>query len=100
MHGLQCVTDKTPCCQTGPKLGEWHFPNGSVIPERGNNHTGSPFYVSRDENGAINLSHANSSSTSESLSSPSGLFCCEVPDANGLDQTQCVLLSELNVLSL
>lgn len=91
-NGLQCVTDKMPCCHTGPKVGEWYFPNRSVIPEHGNHTT---FYVSRGDNGTVNLNHVNSSSSSTSF--PSGQFCCEIPDANGLSQTQCALLSELKI---
>ena len=87
-NSLQCVTDKMPCCQTGPKVGEWYFPNGSVIPEQRNR---TPFYVSRGDNGAVNLNHVNRSS----ISSPSGLFCCEIQDANSLSQTQCAILREL-----
>ena len=89
---LQCVTDKMPCCQTGPKVGEWYFPNRSVIPEHRNHATS---YVSRGDNGTVNLNHVNSSSSS--LSFPSGQFCCEIPDANSLSQTQCALLSELKI---
>lgn len=87
-NGLQCVTDKMPCCQMVPIVGGWHFPNGSVIPEEGDHTT---FFVSRGDNGTVNLNHVDSSS----VSSPSGRFCCEVPDANGLGQAQCALLSEL-----
>lgn len=87
-NGLQCVTDKMPCCQTGSRVGWWYFPNGSVILEGGNHTT---FFVSRGDNGTVNLNHVDSSN----VSSPSGRFCCEVPDANGLNQIQCALLSEL-----
>ena len=55
-NSLQCVTDKMPCCQTEPKVGDWYLPNRLVIPEQGN-HT--PFYVSRGDNGAVNLNHVN-----------------------------------------
>ena len=87
-NGLKCVTDNMPCCQTGPRMGGWYFPNGSVIPEEGNHTT---FFVSRGDNGTVNLNHNDSSN----VSSPSGRFCCEVPDVNGLDQTECALLSKL-----
>ena len=89
-NSLQCVTDKMPCCQTGPKEGEWYFPNGSIIPEQ-ENHTITSFYVCRGDNGAVNLNYVNRSS----ISSPSGPFCCEIQDANSLSQTQCAILSEL-----
>ena len=87
-NGLQCVTDKIPCCQMGPRVGRWYFPNGSVILE-GRNHT--TFFVSRGDNRTVNLNHVDSGN----VSSPSGRFCCEVPNASGFDQTQCALLSEL-----
>ena len=94
-NGLQCVTDKMPCCQTGTKVGEWYFPNRTVIPEQ-QNYTESPFYVRRGDNGTVSLKYVNSSS----ISSPSGQFCCEVPDINGLGQTQCAVLSELRIVTM
>ena len=89
-NGLQCVTDKIPCCQTGLKAGEWYLPNGSLIPEQGS-HT--LFYINRDDDGTVNLGHVNNSD----VASPSGLFCCELPDANDLKQTLCAIISELSI---
>ena len=93
-NSLQCVTDKMPYCQTGPKEGEWYFPNGSIIPEQ-ENHTTTSFSVRRGDNGAVNLNYVNRSN----ISSPSGPFCCEIQDANSLSQTQCAILSELGRFS-
>ena len=33
--GLQCITDRRPCCATAPnRSGEWRFPNGTAVPNR------------------------------------------------------------------
>ena len=45
--GLQCITDKMPCCDR-EKIGMWLFPNGTSVPERGRA-TSESFYVSRGQ---------------------------------------------------
>lgn len=92
-YGLQCVTDKKPCCNSEHKAGEWYFPNGSIIIAVQENH--GPFFVSRDDRGKIILNYVNGIND---ILSPSGPYCCGVQDANGLKQSLCAIISELTCL--
>ena len=79
---LVCTTDRTPCCKAHNTAGDWFYPGGGLVM-----HTGilQEFGRDRNANGEINLYRANSS-----VMSPTGRFCCRVPDANGVEQTVCV----------
>ena len=80
--GLQCITDRMPCCSTAPnRLGEWLFPNGTTAPGPQENPT--TFYRNRGDDGTVNLNRLNTNV------SPVGLFCCDVPDAAGNIQPLC-----------
>ena len=82
-NGLQCITDKMPCCM-GTSLGEWiyHDTNRKVPVQD----IATNFYVDRGlNNGAVNLNHLNNN-----ITSLTGLFCCMVPDADDNIQTLCV----------
>ena len=82
---LQCITDKMPCCYQ-PQLGHWLFPNGSQVPELDN---ATSFYINRSINdGTVNLNRLNDSVT------PTGRFCCVLPDALEVDNTICVTVTE------
>ena len=85
-NGLQCISDRMPCCRFGGgHVGEWFFPDGTMVP--GN---GPTFYRNRGgDDGTVNLNRANTN-----VVSPTGLFCCVVPDATGIDQTVCVSLGK------
>ena len=39
-EGLQCITDRVPCCRSTFRAGEWYFPNGTMVP--GESPTASP----------------------------------------------------------
>ena len=79
--GLQCITDKMPCCNQD-QLGKWLFPDGSAVPEQGN---ATSFYISRGlNNGRVNLNRLKGSLM------PTGNYCCVVPDAVGKENTVCV----------
>ena len=81
-HVLQCITDRKPCCYTSPnRFGEWYFPDGTQVPVQGNSVT---FYRNRGDDGAVNLNRV-----SYTIMSPTGLFCCVVPDATGVTQKLC-----------
>lgn len=83
-NGLQCITDKMPCCDEH-KIGHWFFPNGTVVPEIMSNNS---FYVTRGQNdGTVNLNRLNDSLI------PTGRFCCEIPDALGNINHVCVRLT-------
>ena len=80
--GLQCITDRRPCCSTLPnRLGEWFFPNGNTVPTQGG---ATSFYRNRGDDGTVNLNRLNTN-----IMMPTGLFCCEVPDASGRSQRVC-----------
>ena len=83
-NGLQCITDRRPCCATPPnRHGEWFFPdNDGVVPTQAGATT---FYRNRGDDGTVNLNRLNSD-----VMMPTGRFCCVVPDATGVDQTLCV----------
>ena len=88
--GLQCITDRKPCCNisNGHNLGEWMFPNESMVPIMDNAKT---LYRNRgDGDGTVNLNRLNSS-----IMSPTGLFCCKVPDANDRMQSLCTYIGKI-----
>ena len=75
--GLQCITDRMPCCLTQPnRAGEWLFPDGSTVP--GPQQSPTTFYRNRGDDGTVNLNRLNTG-----IMMPTGLFCCEV--LNSLD---------------
>ena len=79
---LQRVTDKMPCCRRPNRVGEWYLPNNEgLVPVWGG---ATSFYRNRGSNGSVNLNRLHSR-----VLSPSGSFCCVVPDALDVDQTLC-----------
>ena len=81
--GLQCITDKMPCCLTEPdRFGEWFFPDRvTTVPAQGGATT---FYRNRGDDGTVNLNRLDAN-----VFMPTGLFCCVVPDAAGDTQHLC-----------
>ena len=82
---VQCVTDRRPCCAAiEGRAGEWYFPDGTRVPVIGSGATmATTFYRNRGDDGTVNLNRLNN------VIMPTGLFCCEVPDTAGADQTLC-----------
>ena len=82
-NGLQCITDRRPCCYTRPnRFGEWYFPGGTTtVPTLGG---ATSFYRNRGDNGTVNLNRVNAN-----VMMPTGLFCCVVPNATGVMQKIC-----------
>ena len=79
-----CTTNGSPCCKTPPnRFGEWYYPDGSMVP---NNATGKDFYRGRGDNQTIQLNRRNNAQ------SPTGSFCCELPDNSNVNHTLCVRL--------
>ena len=76
-RGLLCFTDLAQCC--GRNQGEWIFPNGSLVRVNG---VGDDFYRSRGSH-VVRLNRRNNPT------SPTGLYCCEVPDATTNTQRVC-----------
>ena len=77
---LQCTTDNRRCCSQDPRLGEWYQPNGALV--QGTTST-TAFYRTRGANGEVSLNRPSG------VESPTGWFCCEVPDATNTNQTLC-----------
>ena len=75
-----------PCC-AGAQIGQWNFPNGTHVPMQSNAAT---FYQNRGGDGTVNLNRLNTN-----IMMPTGLFCCEVPDAVSDVQRLCTNISEL-----
>ena len=86
--GLQCITDRMPCCILSfeDRAGEWYFPNGTHVPVLGAGaDMATVFYRNRGfDDGTVNLNRLNTS-----VFMPTGLFCCEVPDAADVIQILC-----------
>ena len=82
--GLQCITDKIPCCLQDT-TGRWYFPDGITVPSQD-----ATFYSARGDNGTINLNHIDSN-----VMSPTGQFCCVVPDATQALIRVCANISKL-----
>ena len=86
--GLQCITDRMPCCGTQPnRFGDWFFPDRiATVP--GPQQSPITFYRTRGDDGTVNLNRLNTN-----VLIPTGLFCCEVPDAAGDTQPLCANIS-------
>ena len=81
--GLQCITDRMPCCRFAVRAGEWYMytPERSILP--GPSPDVTSFYRNRGhDDGTVNLNRPGGMS-------PTGLFCCEVPNAAGDTQPLC-----------
>ena len=77
---LMCLTSLRECCRSSNTggagaLGIWMYPNGSVVPSRSN---GSSLYRTRGPS-AVLLHRDNN------MVSLSGVFVCEVPDSNNMN---------------
>ena len=86
---LQCITDNRRCCIGNPRLGEWYQPNGALV--QGTTST-TAFYRTRGDNGDVSLKRPSD------VKSPTGQFCCEVPDATNTNQTLCVNIGMLHII--
>ena len=84
---LQCITDNLFCCSQNPGRGEWYQPNGALV--QGTTST-TTFYRTRGANGEVFLSRPSD------VESPTGRFCCEVPDATNTNQRLCVNIGKHN----
>ncbi len=93
LPSLTCHTVYTNCCRSQADnngqggLGQWTFPNGSVILKSGG---GQQFYINRN---AAQLIRLNRRETSKPRT-PIGSYCCTVPTSAGVEMTLCVNLGE------
>ena len=87
---LLCVTDLVQCCRgedtpgVGGALGEWLYPDGSLVRVKD---SGDGFYRDRGA-GAVRLNRRNDTM------SPTGQFCCVIPDATFTNTTTCINIGE------
>ena len=94
---LVCLTDFRPCCRgryaaDQPVVGEWYYPNGSMVPGRNGFGQIYAFFRARGENdGTVNLFRRNNG-----ITSPFGRYCCEIPDISNIFRTLCVNLGKLS----
>ena len=91
-NGLQCVTDRMECCRYPYRAGEWFYPNGGTVYHYYYYYYyyGVRFYRTRSNNGSVILNRYNSD-----IMSPTGLFCCVLPDATGVEQNICANICKL-----
>ena len=88
-NGLQCITDRMPCCRSlAVRAGEWYMytPQRTIVPGPS---LSVNFYRSRGYNdGTVNLNRNSGAMM------PTGLFCCEVPNAAGDNEILCVYIGK------
>jgi hypothetical protein len=69
---LYCLTPSTECCGSSVS-GEWYFPSGAAIS------SSSRIFVRSQVPSAVSLRR-------RSGTPPTGMYRCEIPDANGTSQ--------------
>ncbi len=75
-NALNCITDKTPCCESqGNVSGHWFFPNGSIVSTDSSNEV----FISRGDNPAVKLKYQGG------VFEP-GIYRCQVPDQQNVMQ--------------
>ena len=83
-RSIVCVTSNvnTQCCRgvDGGNLGEWYFPNGTIVPRDSGNY-GADF-TRRGFTHQVRLNRRNINAIA-----PTGSYECIVPDGNGVDHT-------------
>lgn len=89
-EALSCITDYTQCCSAFPyRQGEFYYPNGERVRVQG---TGDGMYRNRG-NKEIRLNRK------KDVTSPTGRFCCELPNANGVIQSIYINLSRKEIVT-
>lgn len=79
-NALLCFTNLTFCCDSEfNRTGEWFFPNGSAVPIKIQS---DGLYRNRGPR-VVRLNRKNGTQ------SPTGLYCCRVPDATLRNKTAC-----------
>ena len=84
LETLMCITDLEDCCET-PRLGDWYYPDGRRVTGEG-----SPtFRINRGQNEVINGQQFYGSVRiwRRYTANERGLFRCEIPDAQNVNQT-------------
>ena len=76
-NALLCVTNSAQCCNINEALGEWYFPDDSLVPDG--------TVPSRDifRNRGASVVRLNRRNNAQS---PTGVYRCEMPVASGTNQ--------------
>ena len=90
---LVCHTDLEECCGSNETnnsmaLGEWFYPDSSIV----NNSASNEYFLTNRDRSVVRLNRRGNST------SPTGKFCCEIPDANYTLIKMCVNLGEFDYL--
>ena len=78
---LLCMTNLTACCrapytgENGHGIGNWYFPNGTVVPSNG---TLEDFHRTRNQNVVL---------LNRRRGEEEGIYRCEIPDSMNVTQT-------------
>ena len=82
---LLCMTDNRMCCGRGQSpgrgiLGNWYYPNGTVVPNRiiNNQSLQWDFYRNRGQS-VVRMNRRRGGEE--------GIYRCVIPDTTGVDQT-------------
>jgi len=92
---LVCVTTNVTmnCCRTGDggNVGEWYFPNGTIVPRQSN--PGGSAFTRSGSTQQVRLNRIDSDATS-----PTGEFECRVPDSSRVMQNATIIIGESVVI--
>lgn len=93
---VECITNSIYCCNSKSGiLGNWFFPNGSLVLNR--NKSGyAPFFARNRNYNVVRLFRVDNGNT---LPSQRGRFCCEVPDDENATQRYYVNICTLMLLN-
>ena len=96
LQTLMCITDLIDCCEI-QALGDWYYPNGNIVPSDGG---GATFRTNRGQNDIINGQQFYGSVRLWRRFTPPerGLFCCELPNANRINQILYVSICEFPLI--
>ena len=74
---LLCITNLTACCRSGGNaLGNWYFPNGTIVPSALG--VGWDIYTTKDS--MVVRMHRRRGGVE-------GIYCCDIPDTKNVIQT-------------
>ena len=89
-EALLCYTDNAQCCDTtDANTGRWFGQNGGNV---GDQNSGRDLFVTKGPN-VVRLHRRNTDT------SPSGMYCCEVPDAQSTNMISCVIIGGLMIIN-
>ncbi len=95
---LVCITSNfnNQCCRSvdGGNVGEWLFPNGSMVPRRSTNYIGD--FTRSGYTNQIRLHRQNNATV------PTGIYTCMVPDESNMEliHTATILIGDLHSIMI